>query len=556
MPDDRRAPAFVRHRYLVLIAVSAIVHLVFLGRRDLWYPNEPDIAEVTQAMFVGGDWLVPRRNGAPWIDYWPGLYWAASAAGHVLGRLDEFALRLPSALAALVLALQVCAIASRRFSPAAGAWSGILLMTFASFAYNAASHRPDVLFTLFASGGILAYATGAGERARWLPRVLGFAMLGCAVLVKGPLGLLLPGLVLTVWHVMRREWRRIVELAPLALVAVAVALPWALACAEATGAAWFWGEIHAQNFARFEAGARGHAQPPWYYLIGIWGELAPWSPLLPFALVWLWRSPLRGDRYAQLALCWLVTMLVFLSLATTKRQLYLLPAYPAIALVIGVWIGALGTAAQPRPARLFAKAVGVVVAGLGACTMLMALVQPLWLDVLRLEGPALAAALALRIPGVITGLVASSMGIWTARAAGDTAVERPLLRVATTAVALYALGAGLVAPAANPVKTYAPEGKWIAAQLEAGEDRFGLLFPKLGHHKIGGLGFYSGAAVVPLGDALEMTRFLARHPGSIVLVHEEIAEALFAHDRDRWAPRVVREVIAGRRRYFALRGDA
>ena len=64
---------------------------------------------------------------------------------------------------------------------------------------------------------------------------------------------------------------------------------------------------------------------------------------------------------------------------------------------------------------------------------------------------------------------------------------------------------------------------------------------KLGHHNIGGLGFYSGARVMPLGDELDVTRFLARHPGSMVLVHEEVAESLFARDRDRWAPRVSAE---------------
>ena len=94
---------------------------------------------------------------------------------------------------------------------------------------EAVGYRPDVLFGLAVTSGFVLYVAGVGDRPRWILRVTGFALFGVAMLTKGPLGLLLPGLVLTLWHGSRREWRRLLELAPLALVSIAVYLPWFIA---------------------------------------------------------------------------------------------------------------------------------------------------------------------------------------------------------------------------------------------------------------------------------------------------------------------------------------
>ncbi|MGB6335479.1 MAG: phospholipid carrier-dependent glycosyltransferase, partial [Thermoanaerobaculia bacterium] len=251
----------VRHRTLLLLVLCTVVYIAPLGLRDMWYPDEPDIAEVAQSMYVSGDWVAPRRMGVIWVDYPPMIYWVGSASSHLLGGMTEFALRLPIALSAILLVLVTCGVVSRWFDPRTGLWSGFVLATFTEFVFEAICYRTDMLFASFIGIGVLVYAAGAGERPRWLLRVAGFALLGLAVLSKGPLGLLLPGLVLTLWHGARREWRRLLELAPLALVSIAVALPWYVACARAMGVETFLGEILAQNFERFQSGFRGHGQP-------------------------------------------------------------------------------------------------------------------------------------------------------------------------------------------------------------------------------------------------------------------------------------------------------
>ena len=563
-PTVEQAPTddawVVRHRLLVVFLVGALVFVAGLGARDLWYPDEPDIGQVTKAMFESGDWVVPRRNGEVWIDYPPLVYWGGCAFSRALGGMTPFALRLPSALAAILLALATCIAASRLFGPRAGLWAGVLLATFVQFVYSAVGFRPDMLFATAIGCGTLLYAAGVGDRPRWTYRVAGFACLGLAILAKGPLGLLLPGLVLTLWHVSRKEWLRLFELAPLALVALAVALPWYAALANAVGLDAMWRDIYAQNFERFDTGIRyqGHIRPAHYYLVNLWADLAPWSVLLPFALARVLKRGLWRRREVQLALWWGGTWLVFLTLAATKRQLYLLPAYPAFALLLAPYLAALGRAEDapdPAPARALTGALSVLLllAGVGAWLVAAGTEQivervtwtyPVDAEVFR----------SLRGPLVAVGAVLFACGLWIARTRRGGDLQGALARSAVAVVALWALALGLVLPAFDPARTYVPQAQWIREQIGA-EDRIGMYYPERGRNKMGAFTYHSGALVSLLDTEADVEAFFRDHPGSLVLVHEDVAAGLLASTRTDWGSRVLRELVAGRQRYVVIGGS-
>ena len=99
-------------------------------------------------------------------------------------------------IALVGLILLTCGVGSRWFNARAGLWAGFMLLTFQHYWYNAINYRPDVQFALPLAAGIFLYAVGVGDRPRWLLRVGAFVLLGVAMLAKGPLGLLLPGLYL------------------------------------------------------------------------------------------------------------------------------------------------------------------------------------------------------------------------------------------------------------------------------------------------------------------------------------------------------------------------
>jgi hypothetical protein len=556
--DGTTVSWFVRHRLLLLTGLGILVYVPFLGLRDLWYPDEPDIGEVCRAMFLSGDWIAPRRMGVIWVDYPPMIYWAGCIASHLLGRMSELALRLPNALAAIATVQITCLAGSRWFSARTGLWAGATLLTFQHFALEAVSYRPDVLFGLAITAGLLVYAAGAGDRPRWGLRVAGFALLGLAMLCKGPLGLLLPGLVLTLWLGSRREWRRLLELAPLALVSLAVYLPWFVACARAMGSDNILIELYAQNFERYYSGSRGHEKPVYYYLVNFWIDLSPWSWLMPFAWLWTWRSGRWRDRSMQLVLWWVVAFVAFLSFAVTKRQVYLLPAYPAFALLLAPWITWVGhkrvdpaIAPNPRPARVYSGVLAMALPTLAMLLLGLATFADLIVERMGVNEQELQVVQGLRWPLAVTGVVVLGVGLWIGQAWWRRDVRAALARIGASWLLIYVVLQALVLPAFNPSKTYKPQAEWLRERIGR-ETHFGMYYPGMAYRKMGGWGYYSGKLVVLMGSPEELGYFFERYPGSVVLVHEGSAESAFADDLEGWRARVERKLRTGSHLYLVV----
>jgi 4-amino-4-deoxy-L-arabinose transferase-like glycosyltransferase len=537
-------------------ALGVLVYVLWLGARDFWYPGEPDLAEICRAMFVSGDWTVPRRNGEIFLNYGPLFFWAGSLSSHLLGGLSEFALRLPSALAAIGLVVATSLVGSRWFGPRAGLWAGLLLLASWEFSWQAIGFRVDMLFALFVGLGIFAYASGAGPEPRWAPRLAGFVLLGLAVLVKGPLGLLLPGLVLTLWHAARREWRAVLELAPLAMVAVAVALPWHIASAMSLGTETVIDEFMAQNFGRFGSGARGHDRPAYYYIERIWIDLTLWAVLLPFALWWIVKREVWRDRRVQLALWWFGTFFVFLSLAATKRKLYLIPAYPAAVLLLARWISALGEeqtgspSPDPRAARVFATGFWILLAVIAVALLVAAAALGPILGRLDIPETNREVFLDLRLPALAIGLAMAALWLWVARTRRRGDLRATLRRLALAQILLYLLVVAWVFPTLNPLNTYAPPCRWIAEQIDP-DARLGYMGSD---RKVGAFGYYTGRLIDRVENEADIEAFFREHPDSLVVARENRTEELFASQKADWSGRVVREFEAARRRYVVLRG--
>lgn len=183
----------LRRQLWVLLGLGMVLYLPGLGARDLWYPDEPDVAEPVKEMLLRGDWITPTHNGVAWVDYPVMIYWLAMVACKVAGGVSEFALRLPSALAAIALALGLWRFAGTRLSTAAGLATGAVLLTTPHFAYQATKIHPDMVFAAGQGLGLLLYAAAEPRSAAWGMRMLAFALFGVAFLAMGPLGLLLPG---------------------------------------------------------------------------------------------------------------------------------------------------------------------------------------------------------------------------------------------------------------------------------------------------------------------------------------------------------------------------
>ena len=566
MTFDKLTELATRHRNIFFILLGALLYVAFLGLRDVWYPDEPDIAEVALSMYLSGDWVSPRRMGVVWVDYPPMIYWVGNISAHIFDGMNAFTLRLPNALVAIVIALITATTAARWFDARTGFWAGLSLMTSVLFVYEANSYRPDLLFTVFIASAFILYADGTLDKPRLWLRAMAFACLGFAMLSKGILGLLLPGLILVLWHGARKEWLRILELAPLSLISMAIFLPWVAGTAQAMGWENILFEFYEQNFARFQSGFRGHEQPFWYYFRNFWIDFMPWSWLFPAAVIWTVKSGLWKNPRVQLLLWWFGTFFVFLSIAETKRQLYMLPAFPAVAMLLAPWLTTIGRAEPTRtqvlrglPSDRPIQVYSIVLAVVFVCFGLLMFGAAALFDTVvvnyDMQDLELRAVTALRLPIFLLAVLFTGAGAWIGLAWRERDTRNELRRIAISYVLLYVVILGAVLPQLEPTKTYAPQGQWIRNEIGPDETHIGMVYPGGGGiRKRGAFGFETGGAMVELLEtSTEVEAFFKSHPGSLVLVQESSVDELFSENESAWRGRVQRELPVGKTFYLVVR---
>jgi len=323
-----------------VLIVAAVLFLWFLGGHDLWAPDEPFFGEGAREMLVDGQWLVTHVNGVVNSHKPPLFFWLIAIFSIPLGMVTEFTARLPSVLAALGTLVLVMRLGRRWFGPKTAALAGLLLTTTYMFWDKARWSQIDSLLCFLIWVALSAFeGWRAGDADGRRAGALFWFAAALAVLAKGPVGLLLPvGIVIVVLAV-EHDLGALRRFAPFVgpLVFVLVAGSWAVA-------ATLWGPadysvIGALREHFVERGIHGmhHLRPFWYYAERLPLSLLPWTALLPGALVLAWRDRRRSSGM-RLALAAAVFVVVFFSISTEKRDLYVLPAFPAIALMMAALV--------------------------------------------------------------------------------------------------------------------------------------------------------------------------------------------------------------------------
>lgn len=321
-------------------AIAAVVffYVLSIPLRDLWYPDEPDVARVIQEMLHSGNWLQPTLLDADFASYPPLFYWLAGFFSQA-GQLTEFFLRLPSVLAAAVLLTVTWMWTRQRLGAPTGLWAVLVLGSTYLFFQQAVHAHVDMLFAACFGTAVIAFdgfrRSGGGiAPAGWV--VCSLAM-GLAAIAKSPVGILLPGAILTLDILMRRRWHDLLPLMCCGVAASGLFWGWSLLYAMAAGSDSLWHFLWQQNIGRF-TDASSHRQPFYYYAINLPADAMPWTPFLVLALFWVRRQGRYRRPELRLLLLWLGVGLLFFTLASSKRSVYLLPLYPAIAVLVGAFV--------------------------------------------------------------------------------------------------------------------------------------------------------------------------------------------------------------------------
>lgn len=330
--DDARTPWLVFFLGFLVFSIAGL-------KRDIWAPDETRHAEVAAEMIRGHDYVVPRLNGEEYPDKPPPPFWLMTIPMRVFGADNAWAARLPFAIAVgLILALTY-AMTRRLFDARIALTATLLLASAGEFAWLGQRVSLDVFQALFVLLAIVAWLREQrGEGSTLANGLMFFAACGAGLSTKGPTALLIP-FAAVIGHglatgTLRRlgSWRFLLGI-PLMLAIVAI---WLVPAARAASPEYLHAILGEKSFGRF-TNAINHEHPFHYYLIEWPVEFLPWSPILLVAVFLAFKKEVECDRGAKrLLYFWIGIPFLVLSISQTKRGNYLLPLYPAAAMLCAV----------------------------------------------------------------------------------------------------------------------------------------------------------------------------------------------------------------------------
>lgn len=373
-PDQSRLafPGFTSNTvltdFLWLLALALLLIATGIGLRDPWPADEPRFALVARDMVATGEWLLPRVGGQPYADKPPLFFWLIATCLEVTRSL-RFAFLLPSFFAGFGCVALVYDLGRRLWNRETGLAAGLALLFTVQFVWQARQAQIDAtlcFWTTLSLYGLLRHLL-LGPAWRWY--TIGWAAAGLGVITKG-VGFL-PLLVLVPFAILRNpQWQPRLKngdiphfegdppgaasraekrnvpiflwlIGPLAFIAaVSIWLvPMLLAANGDPALAAYRDEILFNQTIHRYGNAWHHREPFWYFIVNVIPAL--WLPLT-LLVPWLfghWRSALRSyDLRIALLASWVVLVVLFFSISTGKRGVYVLPAVPAVALLCAPYI--------------------------------------------------------------------------------------------------------------------------------------------------------------------------------------------------------------------------
>ena len=385
----------LEQRPVLAVAVSSLWLLVIgwiafgwnLGNVGLIDETEPLFAEASRQMFITGDWITPFFNGETRFDKPALIYWCQAIAYAIVG-VNEWAVRIPSALAAMgVIALafytvqwsfakkdeleQVSNLPRRYFTAAIAA--ALMALNPEMIVWGRAGVS-DMLLNGCIGSTLLCFFLGYAQNnspiviTKWqLPNkwyLACYVLIAGAILTKGPVGIVLPGLIMIAFALyVGKFWQLWREMRPILGMGIvlALSLPWYVLVTWRNG----WNFINAffiyHNLERFTEVVNGHSAPWFFYFLVVLLGFAPYSVYIPasIARVKFWQRShwLKQERSQQLGLfacLWFLSVFCFFTISVTKLPSYVLPLMPAAAILVALfWSDIFPSSQTPTPLKSF-----------------------------------------------------------------------------------------------------------------------------------------------------------------------------------------------------------
>ncbi|MBD2251564.1 ArnT family glycosyltransferase [Nostoc parmelioides] len=363
----KRPALAVTASILWLILIGWIGYGWNLGSVGLVDETEPLFAEASRQMLVTGDWITPFFNGQTRFDKPALVYWCQAIAYAVFG-VNEWAVRLPSALAAMGAVslafytvhwslakkdeLEQVTRPTRRYLTA-GVAAGVMALNAQMIVWGRTGVS-DMLLTGCIASALLCFFLGYGSKENPNTRSLFpnkwylacYVLTAGAILTKGPVGIVLPGIAVLAFllyvgqlRTVLREMRVILG----AVIILALSVPWYALVIWRNGESYINSFFGYHNVERFTEVVNGHSAPWYFYFVIVTLFFAPYSVYLPLAIFRLklwrrshWQNQERSQQLGLFACIWFLSVFSFFTIAVTKLPSYVLPLMPAAAILVAL----------------------------------------------------------------------------------------------------------------------------------------------------------------------------------------------------------------------------
>jgi 4-amino-4-deoxy-L-arabinose transferase-like glycosyltransferase len=354
---------------LVLTLIIGIFYSLFLGTRPLMVPDEGRYAEIAREMALTDDYITPHLNGIKYLEKPPLFYWMETLAVKTMG-LSEGSLRLAPMIFG-ILGCLVTYIAARKLYGRRSALLATCILA-SSGLYYIVSHMVilDILLTVFLSCCLFCFILGVREppgrsRDGYLWGMYIFAAL--AMLSKGLVAVLLPGMIIFAWILVFKEWRQLksYRLITGSLIFLSIVLPWHWMI-QLQNPEFFHYYFIDEHFERYLTHYANHEEPIWFFTVCIILGFFPWVAFLVQSF--MFNLPKKWQDYSQykesiFLILWAALIFLFFSFSHSKLISYIAPIFPALAILMGHYFSHLWTSRE-RQKSLVAGFVIILTMGL------------------------------------------------------------------------------------------------------------------------------------------------------------------------------------------------
>jgi 4-amino-4-deoxy-L-arabinose transferase-like glycosyltransferase len=331
---------------VILMGFCFVLFFLGVGRWDLWDPDEPRYADVAKEMVMNsGDWILMHLNGRIYGDKPPLFFWLIAFSSYLWGGFTSFAVRFPPALSGTLTVLLTFFLGKNLYSSRTGFLSGLILATSLEFTYLSTRGNIDTTLTFFTTVSILCFLLWLQHRKKKTTDdpmgglfFLGFYVsMALATLTKGPVGFIIPLLVSLIYLTVQKDWKGVkgMRLIHGMLLFLVIVLAWYVPAVVSGGKAYLQETLFKHTVDAYTRGWT-HVSPFYFYFLNFPVDFLPWTLFLP-GVIYVALSERKGGvgKESIFLLVWFVAIFMFFSFSKGKRELYILPLYPAAAVVVG-----------------------------------------------------------------------------------------------------------------------------------------------------------------------------------------------------------------------------